>query len=228
MITLLHGDDTASSRLSYKNLQQGENIIFDGEKMSSDQLENSVQSLGLFADVKTICIENLLSKRKPSKELETIIQILETASQHSIILLWEGKQLTKKQTIFFSKSTVKEFSFPKTLFSFLEALYPQNSSTLFQLYHQTLQTVNAEMILVMIIRQIRMLLALSDNTSETIPETATLAYWQQKKLVNQVSQFSQEQLLELHKALFEIEVKSKTGGLALPLSQTIDFFLTAI
>lgn len=229
MITLIHGDDISSSRNYYKQLQKKNTASFDGEKVTNEDIAKALQSDGLFTDEKNVYIENFLTKRKPSKELDEIIEKLTAFEKSATILLWESKLLSKKHTNYFAKATVKEFALPKSLFSFLDSLKPNNTQSMLTLYHETLAHTEAEMILVMLIRQIRILLALSDDSgNDTIDEVKRLAPWQQKKLITQSNSFSQKQLLALYEKLYAIEVKSKTGGLSLPVAQTIDFLLATI
>ena len=61
-----------------------------------------------------------------------------------------------------------------------------------------------------------------------IEELKRMAPWQKTKLLSQSRQFSVKQLLIFHARLADIDVKSKTGGLAMPLSETIDFLLLSI
>jgi DNA polymerase III delta subunit len=85
------------------------------------------------------------------------------------------------------------------------------------------------MILAMVARQIRILLSLSDaESTEQIDDVKRIAPWQKNKLLAQTHAFSQTELKKLHAALYKLDVKSKTGGLPLPLSQEIDFLLVSI
>lgn len=228
MITIIHGDDIASSRTYYKSLQKKETIIFDGEKVTVDEIQQAVQTTNLFGDEKSISLENFFSKRRASKEMDSITMFLKTVEKETQILFWETKILTKKPLGTFANPTIKTFSFPQSLFAFLDNLKPDNTKSLLKLYHQTREGTEAELIFFMIIKHIRMLLALTDISSDEIDELKRLAPWQKNKLVSQSRLFSINELKQLHAKLFDIEIKSKTGGLSLPLSQSIDFLLTTI
>lgn len=228
MITILHGDDIAASRNYYKTLQKKDDLIFDGDRITLDDIKNVVQSTTLFNDTKTISIENFFSKRKPSKEMETIIEYVKISGKDHDVIFWESKPLTKKTLSAFPNATIKVYTFPQSLFAFLEALQPENTKTLLQLYHQTLTHTEAEMILAMLTRQVRLLLAISEDAANPIEEMKRLAPWQKSKLLSQSRQFSLQKLQNLHSQLYALDVQSKTGGLSLPLSQSIDFFLASI
>jgi DNA polymerase III delta subunit len=229
MITVIHGDDIVSSRNFYKSIQTSQSITFEGEKLTHADIEEALQSSGLFGDEKQLSIENFFSKKKPSKEMENIIATINIWSGKTTIVFWESKEISKKILDQLEHVSVKLFSIPKSLFAFLDSIKPHNTSHMLMLYHQTLLHTEGEMILVMLIRQIRILLALSDeDTTNTIEEVKRMATWQRSKLIKQSSLFSRQELQTLHSNLFDIEVKSKSGGLSLPLPQTIDFFLSAI
>lgn len=229
MITIIHGDDSASSRTYYKSLQKKDTRIFDGEKVTLTDIQQATASDSLFYEKKNISLENFFSKRKSSKEMQEIINTLQEHDTIATILFWESKSLTKKQLETFPKSTQKTFILPKSLFAFLDAYKPENTKQLLKLYHETLAYTEAEMILAMLIRQTRILLALTDSTSsEQIDEINRIAPWQKSKLLQQAKAFPLDQLKTLHTNLFHLDVKSKSGGLSLPLAQTIDFFLISI
>ena len=109
----------------------------------------------------------------------------------------------------------------------MDSIKPGNGPQLVKLFHQTLETAEIEIIFFMLIRQLRLLLALSEKeeTPESIDEIKKMAPWQKGKLHNQAAFFTQEQLLTLYQKLFVIEVGQKTGGLSSSLTSTIDFFL---
>jgi DNA polymerase III delta subunit len=229
MITIIHGDDNAASRTYYKSLQKKDASIFDGEKVTADDIHQATTSQSLFSEEKNIYLENFFSKRKTSKETEAILALLQNTDEHITLVFWESKQLTKKQLDTFPKSIQKVFMLSKSLFAFLDAVKPNNSKQVFSLYHETLKHTEAEMILAMLSRQIRILLTLSDiNSSDQIDEVKRIAPWQKNKLLSQARAFSQAELLKLHEAIFKVDVTSKRGGLSLPLSQTIDFLLLSI
>lgn len=229
MITLIHGDDISASRSYYKSLQGKQVQTFDGEKVTIGELTESLQSLGLFGNENQICFENFFSKRKTSRDMTAILSLIETYDADTTFILWESKQLTKKTTESISHATIKSFPLPKSLFSFLDSIKPQNKTKMLMLYHETLEYTPPEMILFMITKQIRILLAFHDTkASLTIDEVVRIAPWQKQKLTLQANLFTTAQLLKLHAHIFDLDVKSKSGGLSLPLAQTIDFFLASI
>lgn len=228
MITILHGDDISTSRTFYKSLQKKDMLLFDGEKMTLDDITQAVQTTSLFGEEKSIAIENFFSKRKASKEMDSLITFFKEIEKDNEIIFWETKVLTKKSLLVFPKANVKTFTFPQSLFTFLDNLKPNNTKKVLSLYHDTQSTTETEMIFFMIIRHIRILLALQDTADTEIDEIKRMAPWQKNKVLSQSRLFSLSELKEIYAKLFALEVKNKTGGLALPLSQSIDFLLISI
>lgn len=233
MITILHGDDTAASRDAYWNLKQKslENITLDGATISQTDLQQALSGDDLFRNAKDIFIENLFSKRKPSKELDALASLI--AQSKGAITLWESKLLTPKQIGNFEKATSREFKIPSSIFALLDALRPGNGKQLITLFHTTLESKDAEFVLVMLTRQVRILLNISTmndepSTTNAISEISRLAPWQKGKLVKQASLFTTKHLLALHSKMFELELGMKTGGLSQPIADEIDFLLFSI
>ncbi len=229
MITVIHGDDIASSRNYF--IQQKEkakdSFIFEGENVSLTALVQIFEGGGLFGEEQTLFVEELLSKKKAGKELDEITSYL-NKQKISDIFLWESKEITKKQLQVFPKAIQKLFKFPQSIFTFLDNIRPDNQTQIVAYFHQTLSTSEAEFVLYMLVRQFRLLLAVKEKTGETIDEAVRLVPWQKSKLERQASLFTEKQLKIIYKRLFEIDLAQKTGMLSQPLSHAIDFFLLEI
>lgn len=228
MTTLIHGDDTAKSREYYleergKHVQK---VVLDGATLTLTNFIQTTSGSGLFGDQQAIFIEELLSKKKSSKELDALIQ--EILQAQAIIFLWESKELSAAQLRPFNSATVKLFKIPKTVFAFLDALSPNAGEKAIALFHQLLQEENVNFALFMLQRQIRILLALHDTHQSSISEARRLAPWQKGKLEKQSKSFALDKLLQLHEQLYRLELGQKTGTLSLPLDQAIDFLLLSI
>lgn len=230
MITVIHGEDIAASRKYFTALSEKETSasVFDGTKVTITDLVQIIDGSGLFDDTVTLFIEDFFSKRKTSKDVDEIVSYLVAHEKESNIFFWESKDLTKKTLSLFPKATIKQFALPKTLFAFLNALTPGNGNQLIRLFHQTLKTSEPELIFFMLLRQFRLLLALSDTSFENIDEAQRLAPWQRGNLEKQARLFSEEKLKELYHKLYIIDLGQKTGTLGMNISQAIDFFLTDI
>lgn len=228
MITLTHGSDITASRnfLSGEKIKYPEKIVFDSTKNLTDIMQ-VLSGSGLFGDMQTLFLEGFITEKKNAKELEAIADFLN--QQEETIFLWEPKELTAKEIKLFPKAVVKNFAIPKTVFAFVDSIAPNNAKKIITLYHEVLKNEDTYYVFAMLIRQIRILLALTEIADgETISEVKRLAPWQKGKLQKQTKAFSQEQLKSLHEKLFQLDLAQKIGKLALPLEKELDFFLTAI
>lgn len=226
MITIIHGDDTASSRIYFKSLVKT-NKILDGETVMLGDVLQVLSSDGLFHEEKTIGIENFFSKRKASKEMTKILESIKSFESTHTIVFWEGKPLTKKVDSHFTNPTIKPYIFPKSLFQFLDSLTPNNKS-LIPLFHETKKYTEEELIFFMLIRQFRLLIALSTDSEAAIDETRRLAPWQRKKLISQAKRFSPKDLASLYHKLYLMDLNLKTGQTPTSLTEQIDFFLSQL
>lgn len=248
MITIIHGTDIVASRKFF--LEEKEKIIdaqiLNGEKITLTDLTQIFEGGGLFEDNKTVYIEHFFSRKKRKEEFAALAEYLQKQSSHTIYL-WEAKELEKSSLNVFKTATPRVFKLPQTLFVLMDSFKPGNSKQLISLFHQTIETTDVEMVFFMLVRQVRLLLALSspvissetrnltrsltnvrDDKTEPIDELKRLAPWQQTKMQQQASTFGEKKLKILHQQLFELEKGQKTGSLAAPLSTSIDFFLLEI
>lgn len=228
MITIIHGDDLSASRNYYLSQKTKDAITFDGDKVTVTDLTQAFQGDSLFTQEKVFFLENFLTKRKASNTTDELIEFLKQEGPNANIFLWESKPLTKKQQITFPKAVVKQFSFPQILFTFLDGIKPDNGHQLIKLFHQTLQQSETELVFFMLIRHIRVLLALTDNSPEIIDEVKRLQPWQKKKLRTQSSFFTVEKLKKMLINLAQVDLQQKTGTLHTSLEQAVDFFLLAL
>src|SRR5258708_3698970 len=197
MLTILHGDDTATSRKYFFDQKQKhpDVVILEGEKITLTDLVQTFASDGLFTDSKTVFIEQILTKKKKSKELDEIIAALNKYASTHEIFLWEGKELEKSSLNSFKQAIPRVFKLPQTLFTFLDSIKPNNGKQLIILFHQTIETTEIEMVFFMFVRHIRMLLALKDAGEHPIDEVKRIAPWQKSKLEKQATYFTREQLI---------------------------------
>lgn len=224
MIEIIHGDDITLSRKYFISLKDSKK---DSISFSSDvtltEIVQSIEGGGLFSEEKTIFLENLLSKRKQSKDLQEIVSFINSSKDTGNFYLWEEKELQKGKLSQLKNATIKHFPLPQTIFQFLDSIVPGNKKSIVY-FHQTLETSEIEIILFMMIRLIRILLNMTD-ISEEIDEMKRMSPWQRQKLQKQQKHFTQEQLLKLHNDLFEVDLKNKTGALATDVRTAIDLIL---
>lgn len=229
MFTVIHGDDTTASRNYFHELKQNASApnSLEGDKATITDITQILQGGGLFVDKQEVFLENLLSKKKDAKELQAILALFQSEGKTHDIVLWEGKELTKKQLDGVSGATVKVYKLPQSLFAFLESIRPGNSTQMVSLFHQTLTSSEPEMIFFMLIRQLRTLLALKDPQT-TIDEVRRMSPWQRGKLQKQSQAFSDNQLISAYQKLAKLDLEHKTGGNVVPLTSSIDIFLMEV
>lgn len=233
MITIIHGDDISTSRNYFQELKhkQKDLVSFDTNKLTITDLIQNIDGSGLFGNTKAIFIEEFLTKlKKTNKESKEILDFIIKNTKSSTFVLWESKEILKRDLSLFKDAVIKSFKLPKNIFLFLDNLKPNNAKNLLNLFHLALESgIKEELILFMTQRQFRLLLALSDpSDNESIDEMVRLAPWQMGKLQRQAKLFSVSDLTRIYKKLYEIDIAQKTGTLSLSLIQTIDFLLLEI
>ena len=228
MITIIHGDDVNSSRNYYlEERQKFKNpLIFDGKNVTAGDLIQSLSGNSLFDQGSEIFIENFFSSKKINPEFKSIVGLLEKTNQAKIYL-WEDEELSKTDTAVFKSSFLKLFKIPQNMFGFLDNIKPGNTDSIKQ-FHILLNQTAEELVFFMLIRQFRLLLAVSDVSGEQIDEVKRLAPWQVSRLKSQSKLFGEEKLLKAYKKLSEIDLFQKSGKLATSLTQAIDFFLVGL
>lgn len=230
MLTVIHGNDTALSRkfLLEQKQKYPDSFSFEGEKVTMTDLTQILEGGALFTESKTIFIEQLITKQKKNASYKEIMLYLEQQAHEHELFLWEAKELERGVLFTLKTANVRAFKLPQSLFLLLDSLQPGNGKKLVSLFHETIETTEVEMVFFMLVRQVRILLALTEKSEETIDEVKKMQSWQMGKLQKQADSFGQEALNKLYTKLFEIERKQKTGQLASPLVATVDFFLIEV
>ncbi|MFH1833138.1 MAG: hypothetical protein ABH816_03135 [Candidatus Levyibacteriota bacterium] len=233
MITIIHGDDIVNSRKFFSEEKEKTKNSFslDGQNLTVNDIAQVFEGEGLFSDEKNIFIENIFSKKKQSIDFKQILGLIEKNEKNANIFIWEGKELTKSQISTFKNPVVKIFKQPQILFTFLDSIKPANSKNMIVGFHELLKTMGSELVFYMLVRQFRVLLALSDSNPSadgTIDEINRLAPWQKDKLQRQAKLFSIEQLKNIYQKLYDIDLCQKTGTLNLSLVQSIDILLISL
>jgi DNA polymerase III delta subunit len=225
MLLLIHGNDLASSRNLYfeeKN-KLTESILLEGEGLTLDSLFQNAENKSLFGSDQTILIENFFTKNKSiAIETKKIVEYINDNKNLSIIF-WEPTELSKSSQGLLKNATVKTFSFPQTLFTFLDNIRPENSEALIKLFHELKQSVEPELIFFMLVRQFRIMLGL--DGPDKIEEVKRMAPWQLGKMQRQAQLFGEEKLKSSYQKLFEMDLALKTGKIPYSLERSIDFFL---
>jgi DNA polymerase III delta subunit len=225
MQLLIHGNDLAASRNFYfeeKN-KLADVILLDGDGLTLDTLFQNAENKSLFGSEQTILIENFFTKNKSiAIETKKIVEYINSNKDLSLIF-WESTELSKTGQTLLKNAMVKAFSFPQTLFIFLDNVKPDNSAVLIKLFHELRQNMEPELIFFMLIRQFRIMLGI--NGVDRIDEVKRMASWQAGKMQKQAKLFGEEKLKSTYQKLFEIDLGSKTGKIPYSIERSIDFFL---
>lgn len=228
MITVLHGDDIITSRkkLTYlkEQFKDGEVLQFEGGKTNVTDVVQVFESASLFAKKRLIVLERFLE----TKDRTLIASILNhlKKSTHEVVF-WEPKEIKRELlTLFPKQANIFFFKQEQALFQFLDSIKTGNARYSLPLLHQVLKKESEELVFYMVVRQFRLLLSIASKAA--ISEIKRLAPWQRSKLERQARQFTSDRLLLFYRKLFQIEREVKTGGNALPLSASLDLFLTDI
>ena len=225
MVLLIHGNDLATSRNFYfeeKNKLAGV-ILLDGEGLTLDQLFQNAENKSLFGNEQTLLIEDFFTKNKSiALETKKIVEYINNNKNLSIIF-WESTELSKAAQALLKNATVKTFSFPQILFTFLDSVRPNNSEILIKLFHELKQNMEPELIFFMLLRQFRIMLGF--DGADKIDEVKRMAPWQLGKMQRQAGMFGSSKLKENYQKLFEMDLALKTGKIPYSLERSIDFFL---
>lgn len=226
MITIISGDDINLSRKFFLE-KKGNSTqpTLNGETVTLLDIKQIGTTGGLFEKSEPIFIEGLISNSRPSKRLDEIADYFKNTKDVDAYL-WESKELAKKQTSAFGNPILETFKIPQNTFGFLDGIKPNSGKRNVELFHSALDASNEDLLFFMIIRQFRLLLAVSSNSQ--IDEAKRLAPWQKSKLLSQAKLYSQDSLLKIYEKLFQMDLDQKTGGLTMPLKESIDFFLLGL
>lgn len=222
MITIIHGDDIVSSRNYFLEIKQKGGISFDGKSLNFQDLTQSAKGGDLFSEVKNIFIEDFLGSKKSIAEAEKIIELIKKDTTKINFYFWDGQELSKSSLSQFPNAQIKLFKIPQNIFTFVDGIRPNRPENVKD-FHKVLESSDPEAVFYMIIRQFRLLLGLESS----IDETKRLLPWQIQKLQKQSKLFTTEQLKEIYRKLFEIDLGYKSGGVT-NLTRAIDIFLLAL
>jgi len=227
MIYLIHGADSAKSRLKLKEITgsaKKELIYLDGKKMILSDLIVACESLSLFSLEKTVVIENFF-QRKLSREKTDCQKYVFNTELDPDVIFWENTEIEKIKLSRLPKNiTVYKFDYPANLFKFLDSLGFASSRELLQKF-QILNKVNdPELIFTMLVRQLRYLIIVRDDDKNT----GSLPPWQYFKFKSQSRIFTQEKLISLYRKLLQLDFQMKSGMTSYGKKELLDIYLVNI
>ncbi len=227
MMTILHGENISASRAAlsaFRDKFSGqETMTLDGRKTNLSQIKQVLESPSMFTVSRLVVIENLLSTKKSPGQQEIIDYLLKEPVEVELVL-WEEKEIGKTLLSKFEKAEVSLFKLEQVMFKFLESLRPNNQKESLTLF-RSFKKEEPEIIFYMLIRQLRMLLAIKDETTSGLEELDRLAPWQKERLTRQAKYFTQENLFKHYHELLQIDYEQKTGQNSFNLGKTLEIFI---
>lgn len=228
MIFVFHGDnEPALHGELFKYIQTAKDrgvevIRLDAKKIDVPILETAVGTDALFASDKLVVIDGLFSLLKSKRKDELMNWLKEHDAPTLSLFLTEKKTLTATQIKIFPSAQVKVFKYPAILFQWLESIGTVPPVRIIEMFHAVLEREDAQLCFIMLIRQVRTLVAyVVDGTFDGPP-------FLRGKIASQARQFSKEKILALHSTLLEIDLAQKTSRNVLSLDQNLDLILAEL
>ena len=226
---IFHGENTPQSRIAFTQLltqlrADGQEIQrLEPKTLTVPQIQEALGTTSLFGSTQVLVIEGVHSL-PVSKRKNELIEALGKAE--TPVVLWESRELTKTMLKAFPQAKVQNFPIPKLMFSWLDSLIgnptPIQRKKMLELFLELVKTDDAEFCFAMLLRQVRLLLEVSEtNGSGMSPFVA-------QKLIRQIKTFTQPQLLKIHHQLFEMEVHQKTSKTPFSLEQELALLLATM
>ncbi len=220
---ILHGENLVKSRNKLvKIIEEAKQAGKEVERLSAKQLdpaglETALQKTSLFGTEQLVVIEELHSLPR-SKKKNQLIEIVQDANVE--VLLWEKRDLTKTMLKQFPKAEVEHFKITNSLFNWLDSFSPRtDTKKQLQLLQDAQQTNGEQMCFVMLARQVRLMIQISDGGRPAGPPFVI------SKLQKQAQDFTMEQLLKIHEKLFQLDIASKTSQNLMTLGQELDLLI---
>ena len=223
---IIHGENITTSRQQLTQLinqaKKDKHEIHHYEKKPDPTLlKQSIESQSLFAQPKTIIIENFLSTQNARSKSPTLDYLTSINTDSNLqIIFWDKKKLTPGILKKFPNSTPQEHKLPQTLFTWLDQIKPKSPQSNYQNLTKVLQDQPADLALALLTRRIRQLLILNSSGVGELKNNENIAPWQLKKLDQQSKKFPAQRLQKFYQNLYNYDQKRKTSQTTLsPESQ---------
>lgn len=225
-IYIFHGDDIGSSRkamnllLDQEKVNGSEVVYFDGSKIVHAELETVLTASSLFY-TQVIVIEGLLSRLR-SKVKDNLIKLVASYSGNNLIVLWDGKEVTKPNLTPFGKNAkITGHKTPAIIFQLLESLRPGRAKEVHDMLMNSSDSLESGFIFIMIARQIsNLIVAKSGDVSKLPPFTRS-------RLIAQAALWEESNLTTFHEKLLKIDRAIKSGTTKLDYLSQLDILLVS-
>lgn len=212
MITIIHGTDQNTSRnqLNILKSKYGDTVFIDGNADMAVVRQNFDNAYLFYQENKKLLIfEKIFSQKAVNRPL---LDLFKKISPNVDILIWEDKEIkTREFTAFSTGTRVLRYNLPVVIFRFLDNFFPGNAKTEISILNSLEISMTPEIILFMLIKQLRLLIQLKAKTASGSSELKTIMPWQKSKLINQSSYFTLDQLTGIYENLLTVDYESKAG-----------------
>lgn len=223
MKILLSGEDT--NKLYARELTllnawraEGKNIrLLDCAKQKEPELLETLGSQSMFAPAQVWHMRHWEKLRSPKLQT-TLLELLDQSSDEVLMTIPQDMSAAQKKKIPLGWKN-ENFPMPVAIFKFLESLKAKPYGMVHDLFRQTLLTGNEWGLHTLLTRQLRYLLQAKVGAPIAGPPFIVA------KVKSQAQYFSEDELLNSLKFLFELERNIKQGRNKLPWSTSIDILL---
>ncbi|MBN1168395.1 hypothetical protein JXA63_00740 [Candidatus Woesebacteria bacterium] len=204
-IILVHGDNLQKSyeRLG-KFIDSAKKREWVVERFNAnDKIQDILVSQSLFGEKKLFILED--AEKLDKNKLKWMKGFLDDIE--GTLVIYSGKTLTKTFINSLPKiDKIENFELPKIIWSFLDSLYPGNSTNSLKMFNKLIETDAPEFIFTLIVRQVRDMYYL-----KIAPESIDYPSWRKNKLTAQMRKYKDGQLERFLKKLAEADMKTKTS-----------------
>ncbi len=224
MLTIICGEDSASSRRYFQSMRQeyakkGYELIDiaknEFENISIKILEHS----SLFFDQRVFFSDNLVKYLKKNRSKAKLSEIDSLVTDKSVIWLnWE--ELSTREITNPKKAIFKEFKMPESIFVFLDSLYPGNLRKTSDILSKISETLEEGFIFAMVCRHVRsLLLAKSKQGGMALP------IWQKGRLIQQANYWDERKRIGVYRGLAKLDSAIKTSANAFGILKSLEVLL---
>ena len=229
MITLIHGEDIASSRKAFGDLKQtyssSELVTFNGKTVQLTEFVTAFDAPSLLGDKRIVVIERFFSGPF-TKEKTQILAFLTKNRSSSDIIFWDEKEVekTSKNKLGIPLNELR-YQPPMIIFKFLDGIGLLKGVDLLKQFHEIIKTKDAQLVYSLLLRHIRNLIIAKDLGQRGF---GAMPPWQSGKFIRQAHFFELDDIIRLYRQLLSIDYQIKKGQTPLPLSTLLDFFFVSM
>lgn len=223
MKILLHGEDTSklyARELALLNAwrQEGKGIrLLDCAKQKEPELLEILGSQSMFAPSQVWHMKHWEKLRSP--KLQTLLLEMLNQTPDDVLMTVPHEMSAAQKKKIPAGWKLENFPMPVAIFKFLESIKAKPYNTVHDLFRQTLATGNEWGLHTLLSRQFRYLLQAKVGAPIAGPPFIVA------KVKGQAQYFSEQELLDALKFLFELERAIKQGRTKHPWSTSIDILL---